>query len=114
MILVIEVLLAIMGVKALVTGRLQMTGSKVVVGGAARAVGFIALMPVPIVLAIGVAILAMVNPPDPERFAADNQWTFIGIEAGVVLGMVVLIAILCSLLGKSPAELEREQPRDDF
>ena len=117
MILGVEIALAIMGIMALIRGRMQMTGSKVVVGGAARAMGFLALTPVPIATAVALGWMATVNPPDPERFFQDNLKITAAIEAGVVIGMVVLLVLLGSLLGKRPEELAREQQereRDDF
>lgn len=111
MILVLEIVLAIMGIKALFTGRLQMSGTKVVTGGAARALGFIALMPVPIALAAGVIIVLAANPPNPEQYAEDNKLMLAGVEAAITIGILILLLVLCSLIGKSPAE--KWQTRDD-
>jgi len=111
MILVLEIVMAIMGIKALVKGKLQMTGSKVVTGGAARVLGFIMLTPAPIAIAIGLVIVIAANPADPEKFTDDNMLMLALVEAAVVIGILILTAVLCSMLGKSPDE--KWQSRDN-
>ena len=114
MILVLEIVMAVMGIKALVTGKLQMTGSKVVAGGAARVLGVILLTPVPIAAVAYIVIVFAAAPANPEQYAEDNKLMLALVEAAVVIGILILVAVLCSMLGKSPAEKWQSRDDNDF
>jgi hypothetical protein len=112
MILGLEIGLIIVGILALVRGRIQLSKGKTVQGAPARLLGLLALTPLPVAFfVIMVYTLANtdINRPDlVEKWAEDNKWTLTAIEAGVVIGIGVLFIILVAVMGKPVAEVERE------
>jgi hypothetical protein len=112
MILGIEIAMIIIGLLALVRGRMTLTRNKVVVGVPARLLGALALTPLPVALVAVVGYIAMNAPADPERFAADNQVTIIIIETAIVIGIAVLVFGIGAAVAVDPVEAERRQRRD--
>jgi hypothetical protein len=115
MILGLEIGLIIVGILALVRGRIQLSKGKTVQGAPARLLGLLALTPLPVAFfVIMVYTLANtdINRPDlVEKWAEDNKWTLTAIEAGVVIGIGVLFIILAAVMGKPVAEIEHEVKR---
>lgn len=108
MILGMEIALAIVGLLALVRGRMTLSKSKVVEGAAARVLGLLALTPVPLVLLVSVVMVAVSKPADPEKFVEDKKWTIVAVEAAIVIAVGLLLAILGAALGTDP---EEDRPR---
>src|SRR5215217_4150589 len=111
MILGIEIALIILGLMALIRGKFQLSKSKVVVGLPARLLGVLALTPLPVaVLVLGVYTVTQVDPNDPravERWGEENKLTLMLIEAGVVIGITILLLVLAAYLGVPAAEANR-------
>jgi hypothetical protein len=112
MILVIEIILAVMGLKALFTGTLKLSNTKVVVDVPARLLGVLALTPLPLAFFAIMAYTVTQDPQDPERFADNNKLALVGIEAGIVIFISILVFAIGSAVAISPAEAKyREQER---
>src|SRR4051812_46940576 len=109
MILGMEIALAIIGLLALVRGKMTISGKKVVVGVPARLLGLLALSAVPLVFAVGILYVVVEAPNDPEQFAEDNKMVIFAIEAGVVIGVAILVFGLGAALAISPEEAERRE-----
>lgn len=108
MILGIEIAMIIVGLLALVRGRMTISKNKVVTGAAARLLGLVALTPLPVAFA-GVALYVAASAPgDPERFVEDNKFAIMGIEAGVVIVIAILVFGIGAAIGRPP-----EDKRDD-
>src|SRR4029077_10668063 len=86
--------LAIVGILALVRGRLQISKHKIVIGVPARLLGLLGLAPLPLALVVGmVYVAASVDVTDPQavqRFTQEHKWTFTIIE-GVCVGAVGIV-----------------------
>ena len=110
MILGIEIALIIMGILALVRGKIQMTGSKIVTGIPARFLGLLALTPLPIVLVVATGYTIMNSmdktPEQIEQWANDNKMTFVIMEAVIVLGIAAILFTIGFIIGKPPLEPE--------
>ncbi len=108
MILGIEIALLIMGILALVRGRLQITGSKIVTGIPARVLGLLALTPLPIVIAVAMGYTIMNSmdktPEQIEQWANDNKTTFVIMEAVIVLGIAALLFTISLIIAKPPED----------
>jgi hypothetical protein len=114
MILGLEIALAVIGVMALIRGKMTLSKAKVVHGIPARLLGLLALTPLPVVLVVGVGYVALSDPKDPEQFAEDNKWTLIAIEAGVVIAIAALVAVIGFSFATDPEEPPRRRVRDDY
>lgn len=104
----LEIGLAIFGLIALVRGKMTLSKTKVVVGVPARLIGLLALTPLPIAFAVGF-VYAIVNGADAERMAKDNQLTLGLIEAGIVIGVAILVFAIGAAVAISPQEAERRE-----
>jgi len=83
--------LIIVGIIALVKGKLQLTKNKYVYGTPARLLALVALAPIPLWIMI-IGALAVGNVAQGREVTAGSlQWTSIGIEVGVLLTCVALI-----------------------
>lgn len=103
MILGIEIAMIIIGLLALVRGRMTISKSKVVTGAAARLLGLVALTPLPVALAaVGLYVAAAGGAADPERFVEDKRVTITLIEAGVVIGIAILVFGIGAAIGRPP------------
>jgi hypothetical protein len=107
--------LAIVGILALIRGRMQISKQKVVVGVPARLLGLLGLAPLPLALVAGmVYVAANVDVTDPQavqRFTQEHKWTFTLIE-GVCVGSVALVLFVTSaMLAVSPEEAARRARR---
>ena len=112
MILGVEIALAIVGLIALFGGKLTISKTKVVRGAPARLLGLLALSPFPLAFVVVLGYVAANAPADPERFVADNQWTIIGIEAGIVITVAVLVFAIGAAVATNPAETARRKRAD--
>jgi hypothetical protein len=106
MMLGMEIALAVMGLLALVTGKLRLGKNRVVVGPLARFLGFIALMPVPLA-AFAIAAFCVSTGQNPN--APSLKWTLIAIEAGALGACTLAMYGLGALVG-SPRQLPQRYP----
>ncbi len=116
MILGLEIALLVIGFLALVRGRLTITPTKVVEGIPARLLGLIAMTPFPLALMVGIAFAIAQGPgADPEKFAEDNRWTLIGIEAAIVIGISIVVFGAGSMMAVDPTKTASRnlRPEDD-
>ena len=111
MILGIEIAMLVIGILAIVRGKMTVTGSKVVLGVPARLLGLLALTPLPVAFVAVFGYIAINQPVDPEQFAQDKKWTIIAIEAVVVISIAVLVFGIGAAIGVSPAEAQRLERR---
>jgi len=81
MILGVEIALIVFGIMALAKGELKIGKTKSVKGGAARLLGLVGLLPIPLALVI---ILGM-------KLTQDQQTTAILIELGIVVACAVVM-----------------------
>jgi hypothetical protein len=96
MIIGAEVAMLIMGLYALIAGRL-MTGKKakhVVQGWPARLIGVICLLPIPLAFAVGTAVAAILVALGRTVTRESFFWVGTAIEGSIVLACVVAVAIL--------------------
>jgi hypothetical protein len=123
MILGAEIGLAIMGLLALIRGRMTVSKTKVVVGWPARLLGLLALTPLPLVLLIGIIyVAANVDATDQaaaERFAQEHKGTITLIEGVTVAAIAFAVIGLAAAAGAHPDEVDRRtRPRaeeyDDY
>jgi hypothetical protein len=106
----VEIALLVIGLLAIIRGKLTISKTKVVTGAAARLLGLIALTPLPVALAAVALYMAVSGVGDPERFADDNRMTLMLIEAGVVIGIAILVFGIGAAIGTDPA---RDQADED-
>lgn len=115
MILGLEIGLAIMGILALIRGRMQLSKTKIVTGIPARLLGAMALTPFPIALVV-ILIYTMIsvdnpaNPVNVEKWVNEHQTNISLIEAGIAIGMALLIIVIAACIAKPVTEEDR-QPR---
>src|SRR5688500_8932349 len=100
MILGAEIAMLVIGIYALVTGKLTLSKKKVVQGTPARMIGIIGLLPLPLSFMAGVMYGATMAAQGKD-FTTDKsaQWTMIGIEGGITLVAFLLILVLGFALG---------------
>lgn len=101
----IEIALLFVGVYALVTGKLP-TNKKakhVVHGWPARAIGIVALLPLPISFAIGFFVAALLAAQGKQVTRESFFWLGTGIELAVLVACGVAIGIM-SHVYRTPVE----------
>ena len=111
MIIGIEIAMAVIGILALVRGKMTISKHKVVLGVPARLLGLLALTPLPVAFVLVIGFIAMKGPADPEKFAQDNKLTITAIEAITVIGLGVVVFGIGAVIGVDPAEAERLERR---
>jgi predicted Zn finger-like uncharacterized protein len=130
MILGIEIAMFVMGIIAIVKGKLTLAKGKVVYGTPARLIGAIGLLPLPLAFLAIIVFAVIVAASDPnfnERaFEQQYRWTAVGIEVGCVLLCLVLFYAIGLRYAESPEadeaprrrrrrdEDEDEDEEDDF
>ena len=111
MIDVLAIGMIIMGLLALIRGRIQLSKAKVVRGIPARLLGALALTPFPVATLIAILYMFATgdvkDPDDVERWTQQNQGSVVAIAAGTVLGTALLIVILGFILAKPMTEEDR-------
>jgi hypothetical protein len=115
MILGLEIGLAIYGLIALIKGRFNISKAKAVTGVPARLLGLVCLTPLPVAIVAAMIYTAaatdVTDPQKVEQFAQDNMLTYTLIEAGVVIGIAVLIFVAAAVMARPIEEVERESRR---
>lgn len=109
MILILEIAMLIFGIIALVKGKFTLTKKKIVTGAAARIVGVILLMPLPLSFGVGVIMGIMLAAQGRQIQAKEIQNTGTIIEVVSVLGCCIL-AIGVSLATSHPPAKKRIEP----
>ena len=113
MILGMEIGLAIVGLIALFGGKFTISKTKVVQGMPARLLGLLALTPFPLALVVVLGYVAANAPANPEQFVKDNQWTLIGIEAGIVITIAVLLFVIGAAVATNPEETRKRRDEEE-
>jgi len=106
MILGIEIALIVLGIMALVKGKIQLSKNRVVQGTPARLLAIVCFAPLPLAFMSGIAYGAYLATQGGDL--ESHKWIFIAIEAGVVVACLALLFILGFALATSPAP---ETPR---
>ncbi len=102
MILGIEIALLVMGFAALVTGKLTLSKGRVVYGAAARWLGAVALLPVPLAFCGGL-LVAMAMAANGQPLTEESlRWPLTGVEAAAVVLCLVVIYGVGSAVAVSP------------
>lgn len=98
MILGAEIGLLIVGLLALFRGKLSVGKGRELLGTRARILGAACLMPLPLSFILGLAfgIYLGLSGVDPSTIQTKYQWHFVGIEAAVVVGTVIVLSLMGS------------------
>ncbi len=109
--LLLEIGMAICGLIALITGKVNLTGSKAAQGVPARIIGVIMLLPFPLSLLVIVPITAVIvsrgQPP------TDNMTLVLRlIESGIILACF-LVSMVIGFMTATPVERTRRRRRRD-
>jgi uncharacterized protein (TIGR03000 family) len=91
MILGMEIALFCLGLYALVTGKMTLGKNRVVHGAAARMLGVIALLPVPLAVFVGLVICVVMGPGALSPANPSNRWLAFAVEGGAIVFCVVVI-----------------------
>jgi hypothetical protein len=93
--MIAEIALLLIGLYALITGRLLNSGGKYVVQGwPARVIGIIGLLPIPVSLVFGIAVAALFVMQGREVTLASFFWVGTAIEAATIVVCVVAMVVL--------------------
>ena len=110
MILGMEIGLAIVGILALIRGKFTVTKKKIVEGIPARLLGVMCLTPIPLVLLVSIAYVAISHPKDPEQFVKDKQLTITLLEAAIVIAIGLFVFVVGAVIGTAPRKVRRKSP----
>jgi hypothetical protein len=103
-ILGLEIVLLVLGILALVRGRMPFLRNKVVVGAPARLLGLLALSPIPLSL-LGIILYAGVPGSANEKEVTNEVLrTVFAIEAGTVITVAVLAFGIAAAVAVTPEE----------
>ncbi|HJZ93282.1 MAG TPA: hypothetical protein VKE40_20570 [Gemmataceae bacterium] len=104
--------LIVVGIVAIVRGRIQLSKSRAVVGIPARLLGVGFLFPFPLGF-LAALIYTVANVPDAtrpdvvEKWTKEHEWALTGIQAGVMIGLAVVLVIIAAMAAKPVTEIER-------
>lgn len=104
MLLLVQLALFVAGVVLLFVGRLPLSRTKVVEGAPARVLGLVAAAPLPVAFTVGFFVGFLAQPADPQKFLADNRWNILLVDAGLVLGAVLIVVVGALVFGTDPTE----------
>jgi hypothetical protein len=105
MILGMEIALLVMGLHALVTGRMVLGRNRVVYGAAARVLGLIALLPIPLAFCAGVGMGVVMVSRGEDITDESLRWVFVGVEAAIVVFCLILLYSIGLAVAGPPAPL---------
>jgi hypothetical protein len=123
MILGLEIAMIVMGIIALIRGEMKFSANKYVYGTAARLLGILALLPLPIAFCIGFVVGATeaVNNPNVNQaeFMEKHRTTLVITEVVIVLGTALLLFTIGFLIGepplsKRPKRRRRRRDEEEF
>ncbi len=107
----LELGLVVFGIFALVKGRFSVSRSKVVAGTAARVMGVLALLPIPLAIVVHTlyAAASIRSGTEMDRAAAQD------VDGAITIGVVVLLLVVGIALGKpkQPPQLPQAFPVED-
>ena len=106
MILGAEIGLLVMGIIALVKGKLTLSKTRVVHGTAARLLALIALLPLPLSFAAGLVYGVVVTARGGDVAADSARLTMIGAEVAILVGCIVALYAIGWTLAKPPVVAE--------
>jgi len=109
MILGIEIVLLIVGLCALVTGKLTLGKNRVVHGPAARLLGLVAVIPIPLAFLGGLFAGAAMSGGGQNPLDSSSRWIFTAIEAVLVLVCLIVVFGVGSLIAAPPDSLPSSQ-----
>src|SRR5206468_3034897 len=111
-----EIVLFLVGIAALVTGRLPLAPYRVVRGAPARMLGLLALMPVPVAVCVCAATVVLMTPrPGQDVKDPAVRGTVIALETGIVVGCAALVYGLGWLsAGPRGPAVPRHDPQADL
>jgi hypothetical protein len=107
---ILEVALAVFGLMALVKGRMSL-GKKVVIGTPARALGLLAMAPLPIAFIAGVIYGARQAAAGKGQLGNDDTLTLAAIEAGIVIVTALVVFGIAATLAIPVEEADRLERR---
>src|SRR5437899_1842573 len=90
-ILIMEISLLCLGVRAIATGKFRLSTDRVVYGGAARVLGLIAMMPMPLAFCAGFAVGFVRGYQGQTLTDPSVRLTLTAIEAGAVIVCTALV-----------------------
>ncbi|HZT79177.1 MAG TPA: hypothetical protein VFA26_03075 [Gemmataceae bacterium] len=102
---IVEIAMLVMGIVALVKGRIPLTRTRVVEGTAARVVGLILMLPLPLALGfgfiygVGIGVSAaqqgksQIDPKEIEKIQTTAKFVELGLIVGCALTAVVVGAV---------------------
>jgi hypothetical protein len=106
MILGLEIALVIMGLMALIRGKMKMGKNREVTGIPARLLGLVGLLPMPMAIVLNIGYVAMLMASgeliDPATYTRDHMWAAVGIEAGCALGCALFMCVVGAILARPP------------
>jgi hypothetical protein len=98
----LQIVMAIVGIVVLWTGKLKLSANKVVEGTPARLLGAMLLMPFPLAFAIGLGIGAYVTIQGGN--VEELQMPMMLGEMGIVVLTAIVVFGIASAIGKPPGE----------
>ncbi len=101
MIVVAEIALFILGLCALVTGKLKVGKDRIVSGAAARWLGLVGMLPMPLAFCIGAFLGAQMAARGLDPLDRGNYWSYTVVEGGTVLFCLVVVFGLGSKFAES-------------
>lgn len=113
MILGMEVGMLVMGLYALVTGRMPLSNERVVRGAAARWLGLVSLLPVPLAFCGGLVAAVVMVSRGQDLMDESVKWLFVAIEAGTVLLCAIFVGTVGAAVARKPGRSPRPRRQDD-
>ena len=113
MIAAIEIVMFLVGIAVLVTGRLPLAPYRVVRGAQARMLGILAMAPVPLATCVG-AVTVVLMSPQPQQYGKDPsiRGTLIALETGIVVGCAALVYGIGWMVSGTRAASRRDPQAD--
>ena len=108
--LVMAIAMLVFGIIALVRGQFTLTRNKVVTGVPARIIGFILLLPLPLMLASGLLIGIVFGIQGKQPRMQDIQGTAVLLEIGIILGRMLIAVVIAAVTARPPKR--RRMPDD--
>jgi hypothetical protein len=104
-ILGIEIGMLVMGIIALVTGKLTLSKKKVVYGTPAKLLAIPLLLPIPLAIFLGLVVGVIMGLQGINPTAPSHRWVFALLELGpIALCMGIVYAIGWNLAESDPSE----------
>lgn len=107
----LEIAMLVFGIMSLVNGKLTLDKKTGLRGAPAYFAGFLMILPMPIALVAGfyLGFTAAQEGWDEENV----EWLILGIEAGVTLGILAIVLLICAIAGETFPRDRRARRRDE-